>query len=81
MVGHPEASISKEKSHNQICGTHLVKQISDYRYTKEQMSESFNHLRMPYPIGNIYITRLIRIGDKNSPSESVGHIRRTQLVK
>lgn len=45
------------------------------------MLESSNQLRMPYPIDSIYITRLIRIGDKNSPSESVSHIRPTQLVK
>ena len=48
---------------------------------RNKMSESFNQLRMPYPIDSIYITRLIRIGDKNSPSESVSHIRLTQLVK
>ena len=48
---------------------------------RNKMSESFNQLRMPYPIDSIYITCLIRIGDKNSPSESVSHIRLTQLVK
>ena len=79
MVGHPEARISKEKSHNQICGTHLVKQISDHRYTEQNVRiiQSAAHAVPNWS----YITRLIRIGDKNSPSESVGHIRRTQLVK
>lgn len=58
MVGHPEASILEEKSQNQVCSTHLVKQISNHSISEGTKFQPFYQLHMLYPDGkkNVYMS-------------------------